>query len=171
MDLLNKLSHKRSTKVLVDDTIYSIGVDGIVRNVKPEHAKQLLANTDKSWTVLRTAATAPVPEEAPAPVEVAPQEQPVEQPPQAEGAPEADAPVVLAPPPPVDAEPAGVPVSPHAPGEKPDAGEWPEPNASMSIQYLRQMADAYEVKYQKKTTAEQLCKMIIKAMYGDEKGA
>lgn len=53
--------------------------------------------------------------------------------------------------------------------EESTENEWPDPSPSMSIIYLRQMADAYpEVKYTIKTSKADLIEKIKKAMYSEE---
>lgn len=47
----------------------------------------------------------------------------------------------------------------------PEAEEWPDPDDSMELDYLQKMADAYEVKYDAKTTKKTLVKRIREAMY------
>lgn len=44
-------------------------------------------------------------------------------------------------------------------------GEWPDPKESMAIGYLREMAEAYEVKFTPKTSKKTLVKRISEAMY------
>lgn len=43
--------------------------------------------------------------------------------------------------------------------------EWPDPTMKMTGKYLREIADAYEVSYNEKTTKKELVKTIMKAMY------
>lgn len=45
--------------------------------------------------------------------------------------------------------------------------EWPDPVAKMPIKFLREMADAYEVKYTQKAKAKTLITKITKAMYDE----
>lgn len=55
-------------------------------------------------------------------------------------------------------------VDPPVPG---DNEEWPDPTEALSIGYLRQMADAYEVKHNKRTKKLTLIKNIHKAMFDE----
>lgn len=45
---------------------------------------------------------------------------------------------------------------------------WPDPTEDMELAYLREMADAYEVKYGPRTGNPRLCKDIMAAMYPQE---
>ena len=57
-----------------------------------------------------------------------------------------------------------------APAPEPkDESEWPDPDESMDIDYLREMADAYEVKYTIRSAKAILIKHIMMAMYPDGK--
>lgn len=44
--------------------------------------------------------------------------------------------------------------------------EWPDPTEDMDPDYLRKIADAYQVSYKKNTGAKTLVKKITEAMYG-----
>lgn len=59
---------------------------------------------------------------------------------------------------------------PPEPVEEEDEGdeEWPEPDEDMDIEYLREMADAYEVDYTSRTRASTLVKRINEAREGEE---
>lgn len=46
--------------------------------------------------------------------------------------------------------------------------EWPDPDESMSIGFLRKMAKAYEVRHTEKTSKASLIKKINRAMYEEE---
>lgn len=46
--------------------------------------------------------------------------------------------------------------------------EWPDVDAEMPIEYLRQVADAYELEYKEGTRAKTLVKKISEAMYPHE---
>lgn len=48
-----------------------------------------------------------------------------------------------------------------------ESGEWPEPNEDMPIDFLKKMADGYEVKYGGTIGAGSLVERILKAMYPD----
>jgi len=63
--------------------------------------------------------------------------------------------------------PAPAPEPKKAPVE--DESEWPDPDESMDIDYLREMADAYEVKYTIRSAKATLIKHIMAAMYPDGK--
>jgi hypothetical protein len=47
------------------------------------------------------------------------------------------------------------------------SGNWPEPNADMPIEFLKKMADGYEVKYASNIGAATLVERIAQAMYPD----
>ncbi len=50
----------------------------------------------------------------------------------------------------------------------PTDDDWPDPTDGMSIDYLRQMADAYKVKYAKNAAKKTLIKRIMPEMYPDD---
>jgi hypothetical protein len=79
------------------------------------------------------------------------------------------APVAVAPAPKPAPAPAPV-VAPIAPvAAQPEPGsedyEWPDPDEAMEIDYLREMAEAYGVPFDDKTTKKTLVKRIKSAMY------
>ena len=47
----------------------------------------------------------------------------------------------------------------------PEDGLWPDPTEDMPLDYLREMADAYEVKHTAKTSVKTLIKRIAGEMY------
>lgn len=49
----------------------------------------------------------------------------------------------------------------------PSDGDWPDPTGEMSLGYLRQMADAYKVKYAKNAGKKTLIKRVMGEMYTD----
>jgi hypothetical protein len=119
----------RGQKVLVEGNVYTVGADGIVRDVSAADAAEMLK--------MAASYRKPVSRTPSAKAEAAP-------PP---------APAALAP----EAASEGV---------KDEGGaEWPDPDESMELDYLQKMADAYDVKYDKKTTKKALVKAIHKVMF------
>lgn len=57
-----------------------------------------------------------------------------------------------------------VPQDPESGGQEGDA-EWPHPTEDMDLDYLKEMADAYEVSYGRNIGAKTLVKRIEEAMY------
>lgn len=66
------------------------------------------------------------------------------------------------------------PVQTKAPETKPEdttkppqenGDEWPDPKTSMAVKQLHEIADAYQVEYDAKTTKKVLVDLIMKAMY------
>jgi hypothetical protein len=155
MDLQNMLHHMKGQSVSVLGHRIQIDETGLAKDVPQEAAARLLKNAD-AWRQYqppraRRGAAPPKPGPAakpPAPPAPAPEPEPE---PELESAP--------APEP----EPEDVVVE-VIPGEGED---WPDPQESMSAEYLRKMADAYEVKYRKSTGKAKLVKAIHKAMYAD----
>lgn len=187
MDLLNLLDHKKNTKVLVNGTIYAIGPNGVAKGVKDDDAAKLLQN-DRVWknydpkkaAALRAAAkkaakgkmqligadgfipkedkpgdpmdpnlavykrpdpTGPKPKETPQAPETAETKE--------EAAPE-----------PEDEDGETLEVA-----EAETDAEWPDPDESMDVGYLREMAEAYEVIFNVRTPKKTLVKRIHAAMY------
>jgi len=153
MDLQNVLPHKRNTKVLVDGTVYDLDEQGVVRGMKKEHAEKLLQNrqvwrifTERKPVEGKKSKKAAEAQKAPEKVE-SPSEAPE-----------------------VSEEPleALTDDSGDSEGDSGSEDEWPDPEDSMPIEYLREMAEAYEVKFTERTSAATLVKRIKKAMYPDE---
>lgn len=189
-DLLNLLEHKKNTRVSVNGTMYEIGPDGVVKGVKDEDAAKLLQN-ERVWkkydpkraSALRAQAKAahkgkmklldvngnPVgdlPPDKPGPT-MDPNEEVYQRPdpqtpegpppvPESVEAPEEEA---------VEEEPEEE--ADDAEEEEAEAadGEWPDPEESMDIDYLREMAEAYEVSFTPRTAKKTLVKRISAAMY------
>lgn len=154
MDLRNALKHKAGTVVTVNGHDYTIGPDGVVREVAPEDAKKLLKN-QAVWSVVGgnvVRAPVVVPPAAQKPASAAPAVPPA------------------TPPPPV-AEAAAKPLEPatEAKEEEHSEEEYPDPDISMDVEYLREMAAAYEVKFDTRTSKATLVKRIMAAMYPDTK--
>ncbi|UCG53369.1 MAG: hypothetical protein JSW58_07400 [Candidatus Latescibacterota bacterium] len=57
----------------------------------------------------------------------------------------------------------------ETPGDDPEGDDnpWPDPTMDMEISYLREMAEAYQVTFTKKTPKKALVAKIKKAMYGE----
>jgi hypothetical protein len=184
--LINLLEHKKNTRILVNGTVYTIGPDGIVELGKDEDAKKLLQN-DRVWrkyhpkqaAALRAQAKAaakgrmqligadgPIPKDDkpgdPMDPNLATYKRPNPNP--KDKAPEG--------PPPV---PDGVQTKEEpdpedgVSGENPEGSEaesdWPDPDESMDVEYLREMAAAYEVKFNSRTSKKTLVTRISEAMY------
>lgn len=179
MDLQNMLKHMQNQSVLVNGTRYQIDGDGIVRNVKPEDARKLLKNK-AAWRIYTEGGAQPQrsPQKAPEPAKKAEMPKVAEKAPVApEKQPDADstlpdqeASAMTAAQDQFEARKAGEAKSPEEEaGEEPETGEeWPDPDMKMSKSYLQEMADAYEVGYDDKTTKKELVERITKAMYPDE---
>jgi uncharacterized membrane protein len=185
VDLVNLLEHKRGTRVLVNGTVYDIGEDGIARGVANSDADKMLQNS-KVWKIFDAnkvkilrqevkkasrgkmqlvSSAGPVPrlDESGSPMD--PDFASYERP---DPAPKQQA---------KPAEPQAVPESPKAEateeeevdGEQAEtAGEvddWPDPDEAMELDYLREMAEAYEVKFTARTGKKTLCRRIHAAMY------
>jgi len=182
-DLLNVLEHKKNTRVMVDGTVYSIGADGVVKDVADAHAAKLLLNArvwkeynpkqavaeNRGRMKLLDASGDPVEVEAkptapaPAPKDpVVKDDKPGEpmdpvletysRSASAEG------------PPPIPESVEAEPEAEAAP-EAEEETEWPDPDESMPMDYLRKMAEAYDVKFTIKLGKKSLVKKINAAMY------
>lgn len=191
-DLLNLLEHKKNTRILVNGTIYAIGPDCILKDVSEEDAKLLLQN-DRVWrkydpkkaaelrAEMKAAAkgrmqlvgdNGPIPRDDkpgepmdpnvevyrrpdPATSKKVPENPPQEtletSEPEPEPEPDGEPPQQADPEPLAEVEAA--------------AGEWPDPDESMDIGYLREMAEAYEVTFNSRTPKKTLVKRISAAMY------
>ncbi len=173
MDLENLLPHKRNTKVLVDGTVYEIEKDGVCRDVAEEHAAKLLQNVD-TWqeydpekAAQRVAARVerakaaggvkllgadgnPVQHLEDAMKPVADAEQKVKKSQKADD---------------IAAVKQAVEVVEGDPLVPEDGEEWPDPDESMSIEYLKLMADAYEISYATNIGKKTLIARVKDAMY------
>lgn len=151
MDLINSLPHKRNTSVRVNSNTYQIDANGLCRDVADADAAKLLQND--AW---RLAGTAPAPKakKEGGRMKLIGADAPPSEPEETAQAlsPGAAEPEV------VEAK-YGVP----GPGE-----DWPDPTEDMPEEYLRQMADAYEVPHKGNVSKATLVKRIQKAMYADE---
>ena len=156
MDLRNVLAHKAGTKVMVEGAIYEIGADGICRGLSDDAAKKLLQNS--AWVSLDAPSAPAKPAKAKDAAKVVlltEDDKPVEgQKVLAEQKPLADVAVN-------DASSEIVPESDE------DGAEWPDPTEDMDIEYLREMADAYQVSYSHRSGKALLVKKITDAMYGE----
>lgn len=165
MNLRNRLEHTRNTLVKVNGNYYRIGFDQLARDVLDEDAKKLLKGT--TWEVVEGELP---PEEKPfgakeiqAPIQVEKPKKAPEQPPQPQVKPEVPKAAQAAP---VEAEEAAD-ADPESEGE--EAAEWPDPDESMPKKYLQEMADAYAVEYDNKTTKKELVALINTEMYPGDK--
>lgn len=177
--LINLLEHKKNTRILVNGTVYMIGPDGIVEVGKDEDAKKLLQN-DRVWrkynpkqaAALRAQAKAaakgrmqligadgPIPKDDrpgdPMDPNLATYKRPNPNPKD-----KASDPVQTK----EEADPDD-----GVSGEDPEGSEaesdWPDPDESMDVEYLREMAAAYEVKFNARTSKKTLVTRISEAMY------
>lgn len=147
MNLRNCLPHMRGESVKVGDTVYQIDENGVARDVAMEHAKRLLKN-GAAWQVHT-------------------ERLPVAEPPDAKP-PEAEPPEET-----TEASEAAETTAEHRGGtdgtgllEEASAGtEWPDPSEDLGIEYLRQMAEAHDVKYSDRTSAKKLVKQLQKVMF------
>lgn len=194
-DLLNLLEHKKNTKVLVNGTVYDIGPDGVARNVAEPDAAKLLQNLrvwkiydPKKAKALKAKAK----KEARGKMQLLGSDGPIGLPdkPGDPMDPSLDVykrpdptPTTAAPEKPsetaepkeeVEAEPedesgeSPQPESTPEPAQTADSSldnAWPDPNEDMDIEYLREMAAAYEVVHNKRTPKKTLVSRIHAAMY------
>lgn len=176
--LRNVLEHKKNTEVNVDGTIYKIDKDGLCEGLSDVDAEALLQNPEAWHTYPRNSMRPepPPPEKKPpsggmklvlddgsvvdpAKEFAKKEETPPETAEEAEQ--EATEEVVTKSIKEASEESSG--------DEEPqEEGEWPEPSEDMDLTYLRQMADAYEVKYTGRTGKKKLVTDITAAMYGEE---
>jgi len=145
MDLRNKLTHMHGMSVNVNGTRYAILPDGVARDIKDDDAKKLLQND--AWSIY-TQRQPVVGQTIPAPVPEPPKKS--EEPEKAF----VEAPEALEDPEEEDSE---------------EESDWPDPDEEMDIDYLREMADAYEIKYTIRSAKATLIKHIMAAMYPDGK--
>lgn len=175
MDLENLLPHKRNTRVLVNGTVYEIDKDGVCRDVAAEHAEKLLQNVD-TWQKYDPKAAA---QRATARVERAKAAggvkllgadgKPVQRPEDAtkpvmnaeKKAKEADNTAAME----QAVEAAEKSKTKGDPPVPEGDAEWPDPEESMSMEYLKLMADAYEVSYASNIGKKTLIARIKDAMY------
>lgn len=161
MDLQNVLPHMRGKSVKVNGNSYPLDMDGVARGVASEDAAKLLKNRD-AWRshVARTPS-------APPKANLAAEAKPAKpEPPKAPEPPAAPAEEPAPPPPPkAEVEPREDELEEVVPDEGED---WPDPEVSMGLGYLRKMADAYEVKWTPKTGKKKIVADIMKAMYPDD---
>jgi len=153
--------HMANKAVLVNGNRYSLDADCCVEIGKQEDCDKLLAGA--GWREFKVNVhTAPrqvvlkatgKPVEKPAPVVVAPV---VEEPVVVEDEPEAEITVKA-----VEEDSAG--------WEIPEEGEdWPDPTEDMPIEYLRDMAKAYQLKVHHATGKAKLVALLTEAMFDDE---
>lgn len=149
MKLRNLLPHKAGTIVSVNGTEYHIDNEGFVDVDKHDDANKLLANPQAwvIWDGSKTPLTVKKEKVVKDPVVNAPSKDVVK----------------------IDEEKIalGVAKEPIKSPEITTEDEWPDPDESMDIEYLRQMADAYEVKYTANLGKKILINKIKKAMYED----
>lgn len=145
MDLRTRLEHMRGKSILINGTRYEIDAAGIISGIKEADAAKLIRNP--AWsTTDGTEPKAPKPKDEPT------------EPSMASAVIAAEERKLIPDPPPAD---EGV-------SEDETSDEWPDPTEDMDIEYLRQMADAYEVSYSGRTGAKTLVKKIRAEMYGDD---
>jgi len=135
--LKNSYRHMAGKAVLVNGTTYDIDENGVAE-VEDADAEKLLKGT--AWRPAPSRSPVRAPEPTPPPA-AAPEPPPV--------APE------------VEEEPEEEAV------EEDVEKEWPEPDASMKLGYLKDMADAYEVMYGNRVTKAELIEKIKAVMFED----
>jgi len=203
-DLLNLISHKRNTKILVNGATYGIDENGVCRDVKDADAEKLLQN-QRAWRLFD-----PKEAEAEAKDKAIAEEERLaaraklkadskmkligaDAPKTGDGEPtltDIEAAAMMASQDQFEAEKAGEanppPKAPDSETEdseaddtKADDGEgeasdkeaeeevveWPDPKETMNKDTLHEIADAYEVPYEEKTTKKELVAAIKVAMY------
>jgi len=171
MDLQNLTLHMRGKSIKVNGRAYRLDAQGVARDVATEDAVRLLGNREVWQRYVERTPVAPLKAELKKAVSLPPVSPPAPEPTKAEQLPAATQ------------ELSGEPVEPeqveYLGGQRPSpdalAGldedeeetteEWPDPTEDMNIEYLRRMADAYEVRYTGRTGKPRLIKDIVEAMY------
>lgn len=154
--LKNNLPHMAGQVVNVNGKKYEIDDKGLAR-IDDEQAVNKLLQNRAAWSrVVKEVQVIPAKTEKPKP-EKKPVEKPVEKPVRKPMAKEVKVETVK-PKKQKKEQPAGV-----------DNGgaDWPDPTPSMAIGYLRQMAEAYSVKFAPKTPKSELVQLIHAAMYDE----
>jgi hypothetical protein len=155
MDLWTRHSHKAGKSIMVNGNVYPIGDDCIVRDVKAEDAEKLLGNA--SWMNAEDKPANPA-DTRTARREAFKASQAAER---GEDAtrPGIESQVMAA-------EERKLATEPETePEAEPSADEMPDPSEDLPIEKLREMCDAYEVKYTAKTGKKTLVKRLEEAMY------
>lgn len=189
VDLVNLLEHKRGTRVLVNGTVYDIGEDGIARGVANSDADKMLQNS-RVWKIFDPKKVKILREEAkkaargkiqlvssegliekadkpgdPMDPEMAIYNRPDPSP----GSSQREAKPVPEIPESSKAQAAPEEEEEEVSGEPAEAAEepaeWPDPDEAMDVEYLREMAEAYEVKFTARTGKKTLVRRIHAAMY------
>jgi hypothetical protein len=157
MDLQNKLIHMFNKTVKVNNNIYQIDAKGIARNVADADAKKLLQNK-AAWVICVNKASEPAIEKKITKVNEQIAKELIEK--EQQIAKDTGK---------IDRQPAVDPVKDIAEDANRDEvdEEWPDPDLSMPKAYLEEMATAYEVKFNTKTTKKELVDRIMQAMYPD----
>lgn len=165
MDLINLLPHKKNTTVTVDGTTYKIDGDGICRGVKDPDAAKLLRNID-AWRAHDGKPVTPKSAGVPGGIGLIGVDGAVHHKKGDETKPDLDAPLRAAQDQ-FEAKKRGEVAEPTEPQWKEPTGdeEWPDPTDEMPVDYLRKMAEAYEVKHTAKTSKRDLIKKIMAEMY------
>jgi hypothetical protein len=190
MDLLNLLEHKKNTKILVNGTVYTIGPDGVLKDVKDEDAKALL-QIEKVWKVYdpkraaelkaqaKAAAkgkiqlvgpTGPIPRDDKPGDPMDPNFAVYKRPDPVSTIQKSEDPKTVPAKDETEATPEAAPEEDEVSGEQLQGeaeanDEWPDPDESMDVDFLRQMAEAYEVTFNARTSKKTLVKRISAAMY------
>ena len=154
MNLRNCLPHMRGESVKVGDTVYQIDENGVARDVAMEHAKQLLKN-GAAWQVHTERLPVAEPPVAEPPVAEPPEAEPTPPEETTEASEAAE----------TTAEPGGGTDGTGLLEEASAGTEWPDPSEDLGIEYLRQMAEAHDVKYSDRTSAKKLVKQLQKVMF------
>lgn len=157
MDLINRLAAKRNTTVTVNGTTYSIDSNGLCSGVKESDAAKLLRNTE-AWLEASAVAKGRVAQAQVKKTGIALIGM------DGTEIPRPEAPVSA----PVEVEAVEV-EEPTTSWEVPEEGaDWPDPTEEMPLAYLRQMADAYEVKYTARSNKKELVRKVMVEMYPDK---
>ena len=147
MDLVNLLLHRRNSTVTVNGTVYKIDADGGCRGVADADAAKMLGNRE-AW---RRWDGKPL------------QDRPAVQAVAKIGLITQDGEVVTPQP---TVTPASIAETATIEWQEPAEGaDWPDPVEAMPIEYLRRMADAYDVKHGTKTSKKTLIEKILVEMY------
>jgi len=148
-DVQNSLLHMRGQCISIDGHDYKCDEQGIIRGIPEADAKQLVERRSTTWRYYtERKPVVAIPINLVAPVLPLPED--------LKKIPEVEVPKVV----------AEVKTAEKVEEKIPEEGQdWPDPQTSMNIEYLQQMAQAYQVKYNLNTSKATLVKKIMAAMY------
>lgn len=168
MDLINLLPQRKNTVVTVNGSNYKIDGDGICHGVKDPDAAKMLRNTEawRQWDG-KTTTGSKGPTAAGKIGLIGSTGEVIHK--QDTTKPDATAPLRAAQDQ-FEAKKRGE-AAPEEPEYRVprDGEDWPDPVDAMPIDYIRQMADAYEVKHNARTSKKDLIKKIMVEMYPKKK--